>query len=481
MCIGALFVFFATAACSGDSNGDSVVVPDVIGMSLDDATSEITGAGLVVGEVSHEYSETTPAGRVISQEPVGGEKVSAGTEVDLAVSLGSETVTVPDVTGMSLDDAKDEITDAGLMVGEVTYDYSETVPEGHVISQEPAGGETVSPGSAVDLVVSLGEPWLLDSPYDFGPYQHKVQLHSHTTQSDGDHAPSWVMQAYEDLGYAAVAITDHDYTRHSASLTDPGGHNIIHIPGVEYSGDNSEQSWNHMLGIGIATIHHLDGTGARQAQIDQAAAEGGITFLCHPYDDTIHRRGWNDDELLEVMDYTGIEIHNGGSYHNPGGRDYAYKVDLALSAGRKIFLISVDDFHRNPESTMDRGHVVVNSYSNSDDIELEDIMLALEMGNFFAAGRVNTGHPYPPRFLDISVSGLTVTVETDKVTDIEFITDRHNYYKEGDNYSHKVYETTLAEYKASPDDVFVRIKAVYTEDGNESYAWSNPLYVLPAW
>ncbi|HDP33871.1 MAG TPA: hypothetical protein ENN29_02040 [Candidatus Hydrogenedentes bacterium] len=170
----------------------------------------------------------------------------------------------------------------------------------------------------------------LNSPYDFGAHQHKVQLHAHTTNSDGDHPGEWLMQAYEKLGYAAVAITDHDYRRYSASLADPKGHKIIHIPGVEYSGDNRERSWNHMIGINIQTIHHADGTGARQAQIEQAKQEGGLTYLCHPYDESIHPRGWNDQDVKEMVHgFTGIEIHNGASYHDPGGRDYPYKVDLA--------------------------------------------------------------------------------------------------------------------------------------------------------
>ena len=202
----------------------------------------------------------------------------------------------------------------------------------------------------------------LESPYEFKAYQHKVQLHAHTTDSDGDHSPQWVMQAYEARGYTAVAKTDHDYSDHSSILEDPGGHNIIHIPGVEYSYDDLKNSVSHMLGIHIQTIHHEDGMGARQEQIDQATAEGGLTFLCHPYDPGIYQRGWSSAQVAAVDGYTGMEIQNGGSYYDPEGRyNYVYKVDLALVAGREIRIIAVDDFHRNPETTMDRGHVVVNS------------------------------------------------------------------------------------------------------------------------
>lgn len=321
------------------------------------------------------------------------------------------------------------------------------------------------------------EGFRLVSPYDFKAHQHKVQLHAHTLHSDGDHPGDWVMQAYEKLGYAAVAITDHDYKRYTSTLADPGGHSIIHIPGIEYSGDDRERSWNHMLGIHVATIHHADGTDARQAQIDQAKKEGGLAFICHPYDETVHRRGWDGQDILELVDgYHGIEIHNGASYHAPGGRDYPFKVDLALSAGKRINVISVDDFHRDPELTMGRGAVIINCDRDAESLRLEDVVAALSAGNYFSAGRLSTDAPEPPRFKDISVDGNIITVKTDKQSDIEFITARFNYYKDGPNYAQINEGVQSAQFTASADDKFIRIKATYTEDGKQSYAWSNPIY-----
>ena len=320
----------------------------------------------------------------------------------------------------------------------------------------------------------------LQSPYVFGGHQYKVQLHTHTVNSDGDHTPQWVMQEYAKMGYAAVAITDHHYrVRSSPSLDDPEEHSIFHIPGVEYSADQRNRSWNHMLGIMIQTIHLADGIHDRQAQINQAHAEGGLAYLCHPYDEHIHRRGWNSDDILSlVKDYDGIEIHNGSSYHEPGGRDYPYKVDLVLMSGRRINVIAVDDFHRNPSETMDRGYVVVNCSADGDAVTRDDMIAALKSGNYFSAGRVSTSHPTSPRFTEIAISGPAITVATDKPTDIEFITARHNYHKEGPNYTYRQENTTTAEYTASRDDLFIRVKAVFKEDGLESYAWSNPIYVV---
>ncbi len=76
--------------------------------------------------------------------------------VTLTVSLGSVTVTVPNVVGLTQAAAETAITDGGLTVGTVTTATSPTVPAGDVISQEPEAEASVAPESAVTFVVSLG-------------------------------------------------------------------------------------------------------------------------------------------------------------------------------------------------------------------------------------------------------------------------------------------------------------------------------------
>ena len=80
----------------------------------------------------------------------------AGSAVDLVVSLGPSTVSVPNVVGQPQASAENAITGAGLAVGTVTTQNSDTVPADDVISQSPTAGTSVVAGSAVDLVVSDG-------------------------------------------------------------------------------------------------------------------------------------------------------------------------------------------------------------------------------------------------------------------------------------------------------------------------------------
>ena len=140
-----------------------VTVPDVVGLSQAEAEAAIVGSGLTVGSVTTANSDTVPAGNVIGQNPTAGSSVAPGTAVDLEVSLGPALVTVPDVAGLSEAGAEAAIVGSGLTVGDVTTTTSDTVPAGDVISQNLTAGTSVAPGTAVDLVVSLG-PALVTVP-----------------------------------------------------------------------------------------------------------------------------------------------------------------------------------------------------------------------------------------------------------------------------------------------------------------------------
>jgi beta-lactam-binding protein with PASTA domain len=147
----------AIAAGGNCSSGPSpVTVPNVVGQAQATAESSIVAAGLVVGTVTTNNSPTVPAGDVISQNPAGGAQVSSGSSVDIVVSLGAASVSVPNVVGQAQATAESSIVAAGLVVGTVSTNYSPTVPNGDVISQNPAGGTQVASGSSVDIEVSLG-------------------------------------------------------------------------------------------------------------------------------------------------------------------------------------------------------------------------------------------------------------------------------------------------------------------------------------
>ncbi|HEX2240075.1 MAG TPA: Stk1 family PASTA domain-containing Ser/Thr kinase [Actinomycetota bacterium] len=133
---------------------EPVEVPDVVGLSLEEARTELREAGLKV-DVEMVFDPEVPEDEVIRQFPSAGQIVDAGSRVQLEVSSGPETVTVPDVVGMSEEEAIAALQAAGLSTS-VNREVSDEVPEGFVISQEPGAGEEAERGATVSILVSEG-------------------------------------------------------------------------------------------------------------------------------------------------------------------------------------------------------------------------------------------------------------------------------------------------------------------------------------
>lgn len=132
------------------------VVPDVVGMTSDEATTELEAAGFVV-EMTERASDNIAAGDVISQTPQAGRKPKRGTTVTIVVSAGKETVAMPDVEGLSQTAAERTLKDLDFTDIEIKSEPSETVDSGDVISQSIAPGNEVVPSEeTVTLVVSTG-------------------------------------------------------------------------------------------------------------------------------------------------------------------------------------------------------------------------------------------------------------------------------------------------------------------------------------
>ena len=108
--------------------------------------------------MTREYHSSIGAGRVISQNPSAGTSVNSGRSVNLVVSQGPkpQSIAVPNVVGSPLSSAETTLVNAGFVVGSVTQEYSSTVANGAVISQNPAAGSLALPGRSVNLVVSRG-------------------------------------------------------------------------------------------------------------------------------------------------------------------------------------------------------------------------------------------------------------------------------------------------------------------------------------
>ena len=131
-----------------------VKVPGVVGLLLAEARTRLEKARLTVSSVVEQPHPSLGVGMVIAQSMVEGAEVRAGTGLELKVSKGADTVTVPAVVGKSLTKAKDLLTQAGLTLGQVRHASDDDRSPGIVLEQKPAASQTLGKGMAVDLVVN---------------------------------------------------------------------------------------------------------------------------------------------------------------------------------------------------------------------------------------------------------------------------------------------------------------------------------------
>ena len=133
---------------------DDIPVPTVVGMTQTQAEATIKAAGLVVGDVTTEASDTIEKGRVISQSPDADASAAADSAVDFVVSGGKPDVQIPDVVGDNKDSARDQLIALGLRVKMKAADSDENKDD--VIAVDPEVGEMVPANSVVTLTFSKG-------------------------------------------------------------------------------------------------------------------------------------------------------------------------------------------------------------------------------------------------------------------------------------------------------------------------------------
>lgn len=133
------------------------LVPSVLGMQQEDVENFLKSYGYELGNVK-EVTSPEKAGKVLEQDPVAGSTLDKESKVDIYVSdgKGKEMGTVPSVTRMSLDDAKKAIKSAGFKVGNISYDWDESIGKGYVTWQQYQAAAQLEKGTTIDLQVSSG-------------------------------------------------------------------------------------------------------------------------------------------------------------------------------------------------------------------------------------------------------------------------------------------------------------------------------------
>ena len=149
------------AMINSNSTPKTVAVPSLVNKTKTEAQTALAAADLTMKPVTA-ASTDVPKDTVISTDPAAGTQVALKSEVTVTISTGPGTATVPDVSGLTQDQARSQLTTAGLTVATVEADDSPLQPKDRVTKTDPAANVSVAAGSAVTLFVSSGQVNLPD-------------------------------------------------------------------------------------------------------------------------------------------------------------------------------------------------------------------------------------------------------------------------------------------------------------------------------
>ncbi|EFG89665.1 Stk1 family PASTA domain-containing Ser/Thr kinase [Clostridium carboxidivorans] len=149
--IGGISGYFALNKASAKTT-----VPKIVGMKQEEAKKAVEDSKLKFVSIGKEKSDK-PEGTVLRTYPEPGTSVSVNSEVRVSISGGPDKLAVPSLIGMDLDSAKDVIEKSGLKLGNVTREYSDSVPKGSVIKQDPQPDSDATADTKINLVVSRGQ------------------------------------------------------------------------------------------------------------------------------------------------------------------------------------------------------------------------------------------------------------------------------------------------------------------------------------
>ncbi|THE15851.1 Stk1 family PASTA domain-containing Ser/Thr kinase [Enterococcus hirae] len=139
------------------SKGTQPTMSDYTGQDYEAVRSMLTTNGYTNISMTYDYSDTVPAGAIISQSPAYGEPLTPTSFISFVVSQGPNAKTLNDISGYTKSDAQSYLSDIGAeYIGHESYEYSDTVEKDKVIRTAPGVGASITPGTIVNVVYSKG-------------------------------------------------------------------------------------------------------------------------------------------------------------------------------------------------------------------------------------------------------------------------------------------------------------------------------------
>lgn len=287
----------------------------------------------------------------------------------------------------------------------------------------------------------------------YGEENHWLRgnLHTHTTFSDGRRSPEEVIKDYETRGYDFLALSDHDvfvkpdkYQRLTAMTL---------IPAVEVSANGP-----HILHVNARTLvpPHAD---RQQVLTEISHQTESFSVLNHPnWLAPLPGLHFPHERMMELADYTGIEIYNGVIERLPGVSVATDQWDRLLSNGRRVWGFGHDDSHDVQDVGL--GWNMVQAARQHGD----DIVASLKAGRFYASTGVE--------IQSIRVQGRRITVVTNNAMRIKFVS-KWGVIRQS-------IDSQAAEFTV-PDDASVIDSLMYIRiechGARDQMAWTQPIWI----
>lgn len=239
----------------------------------------------------------------------------------------------------------------------------------------------------------------ISSPYADGGSWLRGNVHTHTTESDGDRPPESVIDDYAACGYDFLAISDHDMLVNTAEYRERTG--MVLLPAVEVSADGP-----HLQHVGASRI--VDPGEDRQSVVDEIVDDEGFAVANHPK--WLHEfEHWPRADLDRIEGFVGVEIYNGLIERHAGAATATDRWDWLLSKGRRLWGFAADDSHRGGDVA--RGWTV----AQVDERNPGAILDALRSGRFYSSTGVTVE--------EIRVDGDEIVVSTADADRLRLISD----------------------------------------------------------
>ena len=381
LCGGLAYAFF--------SGGKSeVTVPDVSEMTVAAAKEKLQQVGLKPGKVEKIPSETVEADRVVKTDPAIGNVVKEKTEITIYESIGQEKIDMKDVTEENYDDALQMLKNLGFQESNISRkdEYSDTVLEGKIISQDPTEGEKVSPESQkVVLTVSRGVKPVALIDYSGYTYNEAVndlmekgikeaQIKKEETYSDTAPANQVIAQTPKD---GQEAIPDKTQIILTVSL----GTDKITLPDLAGKSDIEAKNTLKDYGLDYEKAEEFSDTIAKD-QVIRTEQGAGQTVKIGDTVKVILSKGPDKSDAPETF-----KVNLSASYTGTDSKNQQVKVFLTDANGTKKqvadFTLAPNDTHKEAidvtvkkgESATfyfqrDNGHENSQAVSGAGDIEV---------------------------------------------------------------------------------------------------------------